>query len=176
MKLVEYLPEVIKNIPEMVEIMRVVDIEFLWKMIAKILDDGFVYTLDSEGCRRWEGMLQIRAKDTDTLEERRLRILTALAGDTPYTMRSLERMLETICGKGNYTISYADDEYTLDVGIALESKSQYNYVVEYIKRIIPANIIFNCRLLYNRHIDLEPFTHEKLEKFSHIELCEEVIR
>ena len=124
-----YLPDILKKVYEFKEIFKAEEpeLELIFEKADIILDECFIDTLDGYGCARWEKMLAIVPKDTDTLELRRLRIKTALNGDTPYTMRSLENKLKTLCGEGNFVLRYANDIYTLSIGLALGVKEQYDY-------------------------------------------------
>ena len=172
-----YLPDILKKVYEFKEIFKAEEpeLELIFEKADIILDECFIDTLDGYGCARWEKMLAIVPKDTDTLELRRLRIKTALNGDTPYTMRSLENKLKTLCGEGNFVLRYANDIYTLSIGLALGVKEQYDYLKQVLEEIVPANIIIEMFLMYNTHETLSAFRHNELALYKHIELTEEVI-
>lgn len=173
----KYLPEVLADVRDFKELTAAEDPEFTlyYEKADIVLDDCFVDTLDAYGCARWEKMLALAVKDTDTLDLRRLRIKAALNGDTPYTMRSLAAKLETLCGKGNFTLAYANDEYTLKVGLALAAKAQFDYIKTILKGIVPANVIIDVFLLYNKHSLLADYTHAGLHPYTHKQLREEVL-
>ena len=103
-QLVGYLPDILKDIEEFKALLTAEKPEFdiLFEKIDIIVENCFVDTLDDYGCTRWEKMLGLTAKDTDSIDLRRIRIKAALNGDTPYTMRSLENKLLALCGEGNY--------------------------------------------------------------------------
>jgi hypothetical protein len=172
-----YLPDILKNIYEFNEIFKAEkpELELIFAKADMILDECFIDTLDAYGCERWERMLAITAKDTDTIDLRRLRIKTALNGDTPYTMRSLENKLKALCGEGNFILRYANDIYTLTVGLALAAKDSFDYLKRVLEEIVPANIIMDIYLMYNTHEVLSGFRHSELAVYRHIELTEEVI-
>ena len=172
-----YLPDILKKIYEFEQIFNAEEPELslVFARCDMILDECFIDTLDGYGCKRWEDMLAIAAKDTDTLDLRRLRIKTALNGDTPYTMRSLENKLKALCGEGNFVLKYANDIYTLTVGLALAAKAQFDYLKQVLEEIVPANIIIDIFLMYNTHEVLSAFRHNELALYKHIELTEEVL-
>ena len=175
--LVGYLPDILKEIYEFKQIFKgeEPELSLMFERCDLILDECFIDTLDEYGCGRWEKMLAIAAKDTDTLELRRLRIKAALNGDTPYTMRSLENKLKTLCGEGNFILKYANDIYTLTVGLALAAKNQFDYLKEVLEEIVPANIVIEIFLMYNTHQTLSAFLHNELAVHTHRELTEEVL-
>lgn len=178
-KLLGYLPEILKKIKEFQELTSAEDPEF--RSIAEtaeiVLNNCFVDTLDTYGCGRWEKMLAITPKDTDDIELRRARIKAALNGDTPYTMRSLENKLNTLCGEGNFNLMYANDEYTLIIELKLERKAIYDYLKEVLEGMIPANIILNIKLLFNTHgtIKKKGLTNAEMRSRTHRALREEVL-
>ncbi len=174
-KLLGYLPEIMREIREFKEIMEAEEPEFkvLYEKIDRAVENCFVDTLDEYGCLRWERILNIVAKDGDEIDFRRLRIKAALNGDTPYTLRSLDGKLRNICGEGNYSLRYANDIYTLSVGIGLRAKRQFEFVKGLLGEIVPANIIIDVRVLYNTHGTLRKFRHGELRGKRHRELCEE---
>ena len=182
-KLIGYLPEILQDIRDLQELTAAEDPEFggdskitgVFEQIDIEVNNCFIDTLDSYGCARWESMLAITAKDTDTLDLRRMRIKAALNGDTPYTMRSLENKLKALCGEGNYVVSYANDAYTLSVDIALRAKDQYEYIKNLLYEIVPANIIITVKLLYNTHILLRKYKHSELAQYTHKQIREEVL-
>lgn len=172
-----YLPDILQKVCEFLQIHKAEEPE-LTLLFGKgdlILDECFADSMDEYGCERWEKMLEIVPKDTDTIELRRLRIKSALNGDTPYTMRSLENKLTALCGEGNFILKYANDEYTLTVGLALAAKNQFDYLKEVLEEIVPANIVINAYLMYNTHGFLRRFTHEEMGGYTHRQLMEEVL-
>jgi hypothetical protein len=72
-------------------------------------------------------------------------------------------------------MAYAKDIYTLRVMLGLRAKNQYKAVLEMLKRLLPCNIALICSLAYNRHINLKPFKHSELKRFTQAQLREEVI-
>ncbi|MBR6400122.1 MAG: DUF2313 domain-containing protein [Firmicutes bacterium] len=172
-----YLPDILKEIYEFEQVFNAEEPELslVFEKCGVILDECFIDTLDEYGCQRWERMLAITANDTDTLELRRLRIKTALNGDTPYTMRSLENKLKALCGEGNFILKYANDIYTLTVGLALAAKDSFDYLKRVLEEIVPANIILDIFLMYNTHETLAAFKHNALSAYKHIGLTEEVL-
>ena len=139
-----------------------------------LLADQFILTAGESGISRWEKILGIAPKGTDTLDDRRFRVLTRLNEELPYTLPKLCEMLSNLCG-GKFTAELSD--YTLSVKLGLSAKSNYSDVAMLLDRVIPANILAEVSLLYNKYNMLHPYTHAQLHLHTHEGLrTEEVFR
>lgn len=170
----DYWPLVIKRILEFEKIADAENLEInnLWAAHKGVLDNQFIKTLTEEGCERWENILNIVPMGTDTLEDRRFRILARINADLPFTFRQLENMLYALCGD-DYTCELVNNEYKLVVRLALGVRRQYDEVSSLLKKVVPANLLIDLDLLWNQYLLLEPFIHEDLEPYTHEELREE---
>ena len=76
--LIEYLPPVVGKIREMKEICAAEQPEFdlLAQQVDQILANMFILLANEEGIKRFEEELNITPKTTDTLEDRRLNVLS----------------------------------------------------------------------------------------------------
>ncbi len=177
--ILNYYPNVITAIEEFQHLANAVNPELnkLWGKYKNIFDNQFIATLDENGCLRWEKLLKITAMGTDTLEDRRFRILARLNENIPYTYRKLENMLTTLCGN-DYTMQLQNNEYRLIVRIALSVQKQFNEVKKLLTKFVPANIIIDLDLLYNqynkylknRYKDLSIFTYQQLRSDENIDI------
>ena len=95
-KLINYLPEVLRNYREFQKIFEAEEPEFenSQNELSKVLKDFFVEDASERGVRRWEKVLKITPKATDSLEDRKFKILSKLVKRLPYTHRILEQLLE----------------------------------------------------------------------------------
>lgn len=175
-KLIHYLPHFMQEYLEMQEIMNAeqVEIDRLWLNAEDALSNQFILEAKEVGIIRWESMLGISPKDTDTLDERRFRILTKLNQELPYTMTKLKEALTTLCGADGYFIDLEANEYHIVVKLALSNESNYQEVVKLLQKMVPANMIQTVMIMYNPHNILVPFTHEYLSAYTHDELKKEV--
>ena len=165
-KLIDYLPPVLASIREMQAIMEIEqpEAEMLWDKLSGVMDDQFVETASEERIKRWEKMMLAAPKESETLDERRFRILTKLAEETPYTWNRLMQALTSLCGEEGLTAFL--DGYTLTVRVPLPSKHNFD---------VPANIVIDLSLAYNQHQLLQKFTHAQLAEMIHSEIRNEVI-
>ena len=124
---------------------------------------------------RWEKLLKITPKGTETLAERRYRIMTRLIERIPHTIQNLKRQLDYICGADGYSIELFNDEYRLKVRVALTVKYKFDEVKALLARVIPANILLDFSLLYNQHLTLAKYTHAQLSNYTHDFIRNEVL-
>ena len=176
-KLIEYLPEFLRDVreykailtdavqPEMVE---------LFQAIENALNDQFIADATEYGVSRWEQMLKIVPKATHSLEDRKFTILTRVNDQLPYTMTSLKKRLENLCGKNEYSVELDAQNFTLKVRVALTARNNYKDVEDMLEKIVPANMIIDCSLMYNQNEMFNPYTHEQLKALTHYQLRNEV--
>lgn len=112
----------------------------LWDTLGEVMSNQFIADLLISGAKRWETMLKIRAKDTDTIEVRRSRILAKINEDIPYTHRSLEQKLTAICGQDMSTVDIDHDKYALSVKLDLSVMQNITTVDKLLQVIVPANM------------------------------------
>lgn len=176
-KPIEYLPPVMQEVLEIQELYKGItpEVRLLFTNGSLALDECFVLTAEGKGLERMEEILDITPYPDDSVDDRRLRILAALSGDTPYTFRSVYAKLKNLCGEDYVRMSYAKDKYTLNVQLKLEAKRQYDTVRKMLLKMIPCNISLNCTLVYNKHSVLAGHRHIDLAAYIHRELKEEVI-
>ena len=171
-----YFPDVLVNAVEFKELGNVVDPE-LNRIIKILVLNTFVFDLDEYGASRWEEMLKLTPRSTDTIDDRRMAILAKITPNTPYTHRTLETLLDGICGENNYSISIKHNQYCIKILIALGVKRQRQTAEYMLRCILPANLAIEIDLMYNRHIDLKRFTHERITEliYTHHDLRAEVL-
>ena len=171
------VPDVLKDVREIKALMHTETIEMnlLSAALALYLNNTFVDSADEYGIGRWESILHILPKLTDTLDERRFRVLSRINEQLPFTLRSLEQQLSTLCGPEGYTVELFHEQYLLKVRVELTAKSKLEDVRALLNRIVPANMVIDLDLLYNQHSDFDGLTLEELSVYTHQQLRDEVI-
>ena len=147
----------------------------LWTAADSVFLDQFIETLTDNGCKRWEKILDIKPRDTDTLQVRRFRIKARINEDLPYTWRALEKVLDTMCGKGAYAMTLYNEEYRLVILLELTVKKLFDEVEQSVKRMIPANLILDVRLRYNTWGQVKVLTWGDLKNRTWKDVKEEVL-
>ncbi len=112
-------------------------------------------------------MLKIVPKVTDTLEDRKFRVLARYNSSIPYTYEHLLEQLTILCGEDGFTCELFNDEYRIKIRVELFVKVMYDEVEKMLARILPANIVTDLSLRYNQHMTLKRFTHGELGVFTH---------
>lgn len=172
-----YWPTILRGYKELIELAKAENPEIngLWKAIEDFLNDQFCDSLTENGASRWEKILKIVPKGTDTLDFRCFRIKSRLNEKLPYSYKVLEQQLITLCGKNGYSLELSNNEYTLKVRVALSAESNYNDVSDLLNRVVPCNIAIDLSLLYNQYSSLTKYTHKQLSAYTHGQLRREVL-
>jgi glycosyltransferase involved in cell wall biosynthesis len=175
-KLINYLPHFMQVYREMATITETeqTEIDRLWVEAENALADQFILEATENGVKRWESMLGISPKDTDTLDERKFRILTKLNQELPYTLRKLEQALVNLCGNDMFSINVSAEEYHIEIKLGLSNKNNYQEVTDVLKKMIPANMTQWVQIMYNNHNVLAQFTHAEMNAYTHERLRSEV--
>lgn len=176
-KLINYLPRFMQEYEETQKVMETeqVEIDRLWTAADNALNDQFVTDSTEYGVKRWESMLSIKPKGTDTLDERKFRILAELNQQLPYTPKQLESMLTTMCGADGYSLVINPDEYHVGVKLALINKNNFQDVEKILAKVIPANMTQKVEIMYNTNEVVGQFTHEFLKSFTYNQIRNEVL-
>lgn len=176
-KLIDYLPEVLKTYKEFIELMRVEQpqIEALWDACDSLMNEGFLDTETEVGAAKWESILDIKPKNTDSLEIRNFRIHGRLVEDLPYTERTFCKQLAALCGEDGYSYKLDYDKFSLQIKVALTSKKLKDEVQSLAERIVPQNYILDIDLMYNTHRIIREcgFTHSQLSAYTHKQIRDE---
>ena len=120
-------------------------------------------------------MLGITPFATDTLDDRKLRLLSRYNENIPYTRKSLAALLESLCGAGGYILTITTATFTVNVKVALGVKKQETIISETLERILPYNMVFTVELLYNTWGQIKNYTWGQLKQLTWREIKEEVL-
>ena len=175
-KLIDYLPPFVQNFKEVSAIMDAEQPEFetAWQNAEDALADQFIETATVNGIKRRESIFGITPKATDTLEERRFRVLSVMNDQPPYTMETLKATLNSLLGADGYTLKMNTDAYELTLKLATGNEVNYASVVEMLAKILPANIV-RVVSMYNTYQIVSEYTHGQLAQFTHDNLRKDVL-
>ena len=171
-RLIEYYPDYLAEIREIRKIVESQqnEIDFARTAGADALSSQFIEELPLKAIERWEKILKIVPKTDDTPEERRFKILTRINGYLPYTKITLSKVLETLCGKDNFSVETDYNNYSVKIRIALISLSNYDDVLLFLNRIMPANMALDFSLMFNQYSMFSQLTHGQMNENTHYEL------
>ena len=170
--LIDSLPQIYKPIYDFRGMCNSSGVELskLYERLHNILEDQFVNTCSESVLAKWEKYLNVTPNGTDTLDERRFRVLTKLNDSPPYTDKYLEKRLNELCGEGQWRVHRDYDIYTLTVEVSLGSEANTETVLNMVRDIIPANIELVVRNYRSRHSELNTLTHEQLAAYTQDEI------
>ena len=173
----EYLPDALRPYREMQAAMAGQQslFEELWQAVDRGLDDQFLGSAGTYGLSRWETMLRLPARATDSLAARRSRIQARLNEQPPFTLRALRFQLDTLCGEGNCTAELAEGGCVLRVRLSLALKSLEAEVRALLERVTPLAVRIDFSLEKNTHALLGSFRHRELGLLTHDTMRNEVI-
>lgn len=176
-KLQDYLPPILLKTYEFPLLCETEqpEIDRLHDAADAVLDAQFISTAGEYAISRYEKIFGVVPQDTDTLDERRFKVLTRINTQLPFSVRRLRQQLATLCGEDGYKLEVGGGKYTLTVKVALTAKRNQQAVEELLADIVPANMVCTTSLLYNKHADLTRFTHAQLALLTHFEIREEVL-
>ena len=139
-QLLNYLPPYMREYLEMQEVMKAEQPEFdlFWDMVENAMNDQFIMDATEYGVSRWEKMLKLKTIGSDTLSDRKFRILTKLYGQLPYTMRKLRQILDDLLGKDGHVERMK--WYELFVSVEDCNDSRRASVIDLLEQMIPSHI------------------------------------
>ena len=169
-QMIEYIPHILRDVREYKLILTDADepeVASLWEKLDDAMNDQFIQDATDNGIARWEKILNITPKANWTLDERRFEVLTKVNEQIPFTISSLKEQLNSLCGEDGYSVELNASTFTLYVEIALAEQNKYNAVVTLLNRIVPANMVIDVSIKYNKNHLLEEWTHQDLTEFTH---------
>lgn len=146
-----FLPEFVGEYREIKELLRAEEpeIQAMENTAEQARDCSFILYCDKNGAERFERMMNIFPSSSDTLEERRARILIRWNEAPPYTMAALEEKLSAICGSGNFSVGGELSEYRLDISVTLTHAGQVDELERLLQKIVPANLVVSVQNILN---------------------------
>lgn len=154
--ILKYLPPIVADSREFKLVANGVNPELIlnWEALEEVMDNQFIMTLSIVGIERWEAMLQLYPKPSDSLDQRRLRILVYTNSKIPYTMRFLIGSLTTMFnGADNFTVNYNNEGYVLKISIHILLGDLIFEFIDFMNRIVPCNVI--TKIEFQHKIDHE---------------------
>lgn len=141
-KLIDYLPYVVQDFKEFQGITtgEQPEFELAWDSHEQVFVNQFIDTMDNYGLSRWETMLKITPKGTDTLDTRRARIKTQLNNFVPYPIRVFAQMLTAIANGEPFTLTMEPGSYLLEIVTQWGASGQVEGLEYLIENIVPCNI------------------------------------
>lgn len=144
------VPELIERIPDIAEIYAINDeqADELDRALEALEDNIFISTMNEEKTKRWEAILSLKPKDTDSLNDRRFRVRSRVLEKLPYSYRVLLRKLEALCPDGvEFIVNNAEESVV--VKVALKSRAMTEEVDSMLDDVLPLNMTYLVIIMFN---------------------------
>ena len=116
------------------------EFNYLWEKIYGLVDEFFVKSATEYGVSRMEKMLNLTPLITDTLDQRKDRLIWMMNLKLPYTMRFLKNILASLVGEENRQVEFDSDVQTLTIRIK-DGLTNMLHLRQDLEKIIPQNLI-----------------------------------
>ena len=117
------------------------EIDALHDCADAVLAAQFISTAPEFAVARYETIFSITPGDTDTLDDRRFRVLLRISDQLPYSMGWLRRKLDTLFGAGNYQIIRDTAAHKLAVEADVQFETVIVSLYNDLRQSIPANMV-----------------------------------
>lgn len=144
-KLLDYLPPFLQEYNELKILTQTEqpEIEAAWKAADNLLQQPFVLSATEYGIGRIEKIIGIHPYDTDDLETRKFRVLMKLRETLPYTYRTVNRYLGTMCEGIPYQFQIDVKHYLVTAVFELGEIQKLRELYRYLDRVIPCNLMID---------------------------------
>lgn len=141
-RMLNYYPEVIKNIEEFRALMMTegFEIDFLHSELEFILNEAYLLTMSESRVAEWEKRLQLLPSVDDTFEDRRDTIIATIRGSGKLNTALISSIVNAFTGGS--AISYVKDSALIVKITPPPGNKQYRFenVVNVLKRKTPAHL------------------------------------
>lgn len=165
--IIEHLPYFMQEIEELKKLFYIEENIFsdVKKAYEKYENNLWIETADEYGIARREKFLGI-VKPQGDIEERRKVVLSEWSTVLPFNYKSLNDWLLRYLGEHNYTINIDFENYIVNILLSLSVKEYKSYLQKTLREKIPANMIIEIDIDYNRYRDFKKFTYGQLKEMN----------
>jgi len=171
--LVDYLPEIMREIREISCIMQAQgdEIKFVGQAVNRSLDNTFAESADLDGILRFERLFGVIPKSSQSIEERRTELLNRLHDRVPYTYNTLDAMLLDLYGydgRARHSLKVNYGLYAVTIFLDKCLEESVSVIRCFVRQRIPANMTLEILLVFIRQKDLKKYTHGELKSRTHL--------
>ena len=165
MDITAYLPEYMKEYREIKEKggEKNPELKAAADNVSALGYEFFAETASQRGVERFEKILDITPSDEESLDYRKFRIKTRLAG----IRQSVEAILDSLIPNGGWVVEHDEQSFKLTVGLSLINRSYLEEAGIMLDKLLPANIEIECGMLYSTHRALSMYKHSQLKAYTH---------
>ena len=148
MKLINYIPDVLKDYFEIIAICNSEDIEInqIKENIDMMEKETIVKTASIYGIERYERIYNLTPNQGDSYQIRKDKIIQKITNRLPFSLRWLINKLNNLVGKGNYILDINYARYDLLINISGITTKQLTDLQEEMKFMLPVNLVIDIRI------------------------------
>ncbi len=143
--LTENLPDYFKPVAEFQQTIKAqgYELDRLENIMMRVQDNNYIQTADGNTLTYYERLLKLSANPGDTLEYRRMRILSMIARDSPFSVGFLNQQLIKLYGDDGYMLEIDSQACELKITIVTDIYGAIELFYDFIWDIIPAHILMD---------------------------------
>ena len=147
---IEYFPPLEKENKTLQQIGITVDEELInvGSSLNLIFENQFILTADEDTISKYEKMFGLEVSEEESIEDRKLKILTFYQNSVPYTYRSILSKVYSIIGPEHISFSLPIDgeepSFILDVTLSGVNR---NIVLKVLDPLLPCNIVIRWKII-----------------------------
>jgi len=151
------LPNALVGIPDLEQLYEAADrqVEKLYEDLDQLDEDVFIDNMSETRVKRWETMLGLTPKETDTLQERRFAVHSRVVDKLPYSYRVILSDLKALDPDATLEIDYTNMKAT--VSVDLSSQSMVAAIQDLLEKKLPLNMTYTVETLYNVWRRIKPY-------------------
>ena len=142
--------DAVKGIPDLDQFNESVDkqIEKVNTELERLDEDNYFDNTSESRIKRWEKILGLTPRDTDTLDDRRFAVHSRVIDKLPYTYRVIERELKALAADAVFTRWWGEHGAEAKVQIGLSSTSKLADIDALLDKKLPADVHYIVEVLY----------------------------
>ncbi|MCY8384841.1 YmfQ family protein [Bacillus haynesii] len=167
-----YLPPFLTKVREMSEILQAEAPEFEQQNndIFDLTDQLFITTA-TWGLDRWEALLNVARESGDSIEIRRLRLISKTSNIPPATYQAIEQALNRFLKNPSAQVRLLPKECHFNVDINIDDLQNVRELIETLENIKPAHLAYTFRPSFNEQLKIEDtfiMNHRRYRKIKEL--------
>ena len=175
---IDYIPEFLRDFRELQALGLAADAmaAAARARVEEVCSGQCIQSAPPEILARHEALFCIRADPlAETIQYRRRRILSLYGTTPPFTLLWLQERLASIYPDQEFSLELDGATYRLIVKAAFNTAGVAGSVVDLLRRVMPANIVFSLVKKDRTHDRLSMQTHDELAAYQQGELAGEIL-
>ncbi|MEC1574280.1 DUF2313 domain-containing protein, partial [Bacillus haynesii] len=137
------------------------------------LTDQLFITTATWGLDRWEALLNVVRESGDSIEIRRLRLISKTSNIPPATYQAIEQALNRFLKNPSARVRLLPKEYRFNVDINIDDLQNVRELIETLENIKPAHLAYTFRPGFNEQLKIEDtfiMNHRRYRKIKELRI------